>query len=99
MYIQYVGFSAGHDSRIYNFDVIDAKESRHFTLEVQLEAFQRLLLTFQDGPEICYACLKKELQDETPDARARAHLNVDQHDVETYLATHRSAKSLGKASH
>ena len=36
MYIEYVGFSEQHDPRIYNFDVIDAKESRHFTVEVRL---------------------------------------------------------------
>lgn len=98
MYIQYAGFNEGHDSRIYNFEVIDARESRHFTVEVRLEAFQPLLLRFQDGPEICFACLKKGLQEETPDARARAHLNVGQLDVQAYLETHRPAKAVGKRS-
>ena len=96
MYIQYVGFDVGHDSRIYKFDVIDGKESRHFTVEIRLEAFQPLLLRFQEGPDICFACLKKGLQEETPDARARAHLNVGEPDVQAYLETHRPAKSFGR---
>jgi hypothetical protein len=96
MYIQYVGFDAGHDSRIYNFDVIDAKESRHFVVEIPLEAFRPLLLGFQDGPDICLGCLKKGLQDETPDTPARDHLTVSELDVRAYLQTHRPAKALGR---
>jgi hypothetical protein len=96
VHIQYVGFDVGHDSRIYNFDVIDAKESRHFTVEVRLEAFQPLLLKFQDGPDISFACLKKGLEDETPDSRALAHLNIGEPDVHAYLETHRPAKAHGK---
>jgi hypothetical protein len=95
LYIQYIGFEAGHNSRIYNFDVIDAKESRHFTVELPLEAFRPLHLGFQDGPEICFACLKKGLQEETG-APAGAHLNVGELDVRAYLETHRPAKARGK---
>ncbi|HEY6272366.1 MAG TPA: hypothetical protein VIX19_10280 [Terriglobales bacterium] len=81
MYIQYVGFNVGHDSRIYNFDVIDAKQSRHFTVEIRLEAFQPLLLRFQDGPGISFACVKKGLEEETDESRALVHLNVGEPDV------------------
>ena|SRR5690242_11117119 len=99
MHIQYVGFSEEHASRIYNFDVIDAKESRHFTVEVRLEAFRPLLLKFQDGPDLCFACLKKGLQEETPDARAVSHLSVGEQDVQGYLERHRPAKArFGKRS-
>lgn len=96
MHIQYVGFNVGHGSRIYNFDVIDAKESRRFTVEIRLEAFRPLLLKFQDGPDICFACLKKGLQDETPDACAAAHLNIGELDVQAYLETHRPVKPFGR---
>ena len=96
MHIQYVGFNVGRSSRVYNFDVIDAKESRHFTIEVPLEAFRPLLLGFQDGPGICLGCLKKGLQDETPDAPTRAHLTVGELDVRAYLEAHRPARSHGK---
>ena len=96
MYIQYVGFNVGDDSRVYSFDVIDAKESRHFTVEVGLEAFRPLLLRFQEGPDICFACLKKGLQEETPEVRAVAHLNIGEPDVRAYLETHRPAKGPGR---
>ena len=96
MYIQYVGFSAGQDSRIYTFDVTDSKESRQFTVEVGMTAFQPLLLKFQDGPDICFSVLKKGLDEETEKARALAHLNVREPDVRAYLEAHRSARSLGR---
>ena len=96
MHIQYVGFNVGPNSRVYNFDVINAKEWRHFTIEIPLEAFRPLFLGFQDGPDICLGCLKRGLQDETPDTPARAHLRVGDQDVRAYLETHRPARSLGK---
>jgi len=96
MYIQYVGFNVGQDSRIYSFDVIEAKESRHFTVEIRLEAFQPLLLRFQDGPDISFMYLKKGLEEETDHSRALAHLNLGEPEVRAYVENHRPAKALGK---
>jgi len=55
MYIQYVGFNLAASSRIYNFDVIDTKETREFTVKVQSTAFRPAGLKLQDGPAICFA--------------------------------------------
>ena len=98
MYIQYVGFDVGQDSRVYNFEVIEAKESRHFTIEVRSEAFQPLLLRFQDGPEICFAHLKKGLQEETEQDRLLAHLMLGEQEVRAYLEAHRPGRALGRRS-
>ena len=90
MYIQYVGFTVAAKSRIYNFDVIDTAETREFTVEVQSGAFRPARLKLQDGPGICFARLKQELQGETPESRAAAHLsiNIREQDIQEYLERH-----------
>jgi hypothetical protein len=85
MYIQYVGFNLAARSRIYNFDVIDAKETRQFTVKVQSEAFRQEGLKLQDGPDICFARLKQELQGETQDRRAERHLAVGEREIREYV--------------
>jgi hypothetical protein len=90
MYIQYVGFNVAASSRVYNFDVIDTDEAREFTVEVQSGAFRPAALKLQDGPGICFARLKQELQGETPEARAAAHssINIREQDIREYLERH-----------
>jgi hypothetical protein len=97
MYIQYVGFNGTAGSRAYDFHVIEAaREPRDFTVEIQSEAFGPSQLRFQDGPDICFVRLKKGLQEETQEARAEGHLNINEQDVRVYLETHRPVKVLGK---
>jgi hypothetical protein len=61
-YIQYVGFNVAASSRTYNFDVLDPKEAREFTVQVQSKAFRPAGLKLQDGPDICFARLNQELR-------------------------------------
>ena len=90
MYIQYVGFNVATGSRIYNFDVIDTAETREFTVKVQSDAFRPARLKLQDGPGICFARLKQELQGETSESRAAAHLSISirEQDIQEYLERH-----------
>lgn len=89
MYIQYVGFDNVVSSRTYTFHVIDSSsESREFTVKVQAEAFREDALKFQDGPGICFARLQRELDGETPESRAEAHLGIGERDILEYRAHH-----------
>ena len=88
MYIRYVGFNVAASSRIYDFDVIDTNEAREFTVEVQSGAFRPARLRLQDGPDICFARLKQELQGETQETRAEAHLSIGEQDIQEYLEQH-----------
>src|SRR5260370_38208991 len=88
MYIQYVGFNVAATSRVYNFDVINTKEAREFTVEVQSETFRPARLKLQDGPDICFARLKQELQGETQESRIEAHLSIGERDIQEYLEQH-----------
>ena len=97
MYIQYVGFDGTVASRVYGFHVIDAPlEPRDFTVEIQAGAFGASRLSFQDGPDICFARLKQGLLEETQDVRAQGHLSITEQDVRAYLETHRFVKARGR---
>ena len=96
MYIQYVGFNVAASSRIYNFDVIDTKETREFTVKVQSEAFRPAALKLQDGPGICFERLEQELQGERQEARAEAHLSIGERDIQEYLGRHYPRQPLAK---
>jgi hypothetical protein len=96
MYIRYVGFNIANNSRIYNFDVIDPKEAREFTVAVRSEAFRPASLKLQDGPNICYGRLKQEMLRETQGSPAEAHLSITEHDIQEYLEQHPSRQAPGK---
>lgn len=86
MYIQYHGFSLEGTSRTYAYHVIDAPQgTREFTVEVQNTAFRSPPLRFQDGPGICYARLKLELDRETSEAPVERHLSITPSDIQEYV--------------
>jgi hypothetical protein len=89
MTIQYVGFNVADSSRTYNFDVIGTEEAREFTVKVQSEAFRPAGLKLQDGPDICFRRLQQELQGETQEARAQAHLSIGEQNIQEYVELHR----------
>ncbi len=99
MYIQYVGFDVAASSRIYNFHVIDTQEAREFTVEVQSETFRPARLKLQDGPDICFARLKQELQGETQESRIEAHLNIGERDIQEYIERHYPPASTAGKRH
>jgi hypothetical protein len=101
MYIQYAGFSVITSYRVYNFDVIDSpSEMREFTVQVQAEAFRADSLSFQDGPGICFARLRRELDGETPQLRAAAHLRIGDQEIQEYRAHHYPKKKVyGRDAH
>jgi hypothetical protein len=99
MHIQYVGFNVATSSRIYDFDVIDTAEVRKFSVKVQSDAFRPARLKLQDGPGICFALLKQELEGETPEARVGAHLSIGEQDIQEYLGRHKSASRSERKQH
>jgi hypothetical protein len=86
MYIQYRGFSLEATSRTYAYHVIDPPEvSREFTVDVQNDAFRSPPLKIQDGPGMCYARLKQELDCETSESPAEHHLRITPSDIQEYV--------------
>lgn len=86
MYIQYHGFSIEAASRVYAYHVIDPPQgSREFTVEIETNALHLPPLKIQDGPGMCYARLKQELDHETGDSPAEAHLHITEGDIQDYV--------------
>jgi hypothetical protein len=99
MYIQYVGFNVARSSRIYNFEVLEPKERREFTVQVQSEAFRPARLKLQDGPDICFSRLKQQLQGETQESRTEAHLDIGERDIQEYLGRTTRASGSRRKEH
>ncbi len=87
MYIQYRGFSSNPTSRIYSYLVTDPPQGtqREFTVDVDNYAFRSPPFRIQDGPGICFARLKQELDRETSDAPLEPHLSITPSDIEEYV--------------
>ena len=86
MYIQYRGFSFDATSRIYSYRVIDPPEGhREFTVDVENDAFRSPPFKIQDGPGICFARLKLELDRETSGFVAENHLSITPGDIQEYV--------------
>jgi hypothetical protein len=96
MYIQYVGCNVAGNYRIYKYDVLDTKERREFSVQVQYEVFRPSGLKLQDGPDICFARLKQALEGETPESRTEGHLGIRKRDVDEYLEQRYAGQQLAK---
>ncbi|MBI4459345.1 MAG: hypothetical protein HY648_04725 [Acidobacteria bacterium] len=91
--IQFEGFVVSATSRTYNFRVIEVpEEPRQFSVKVPLESFRAALLKFQDGPPISFERLQEELDGETKESPAKAHLNIDEPHIQLYLERHNPRK-------
>jgi len=97
MYIQYLGCSVAASSRTYKYDVLDTKEKREFSVQVESEAFRPAGLELQDGPSICFDRLKRELGAETQESRTEGHhLSIRGRDVAEYLEQHYPRQPVAK---
>ena len=86
MYIRYSGFTLESGSRTYNFVVLSPPgEPREFTINVGADAFGLPPFKFQDGPGVCMARLKLELERETAGAPAQTSLRIENGDIRTYV--------------
>ena len=89
MYIQYTGFQVAINSRVYNFQVLDAtREPREFTVKIHSDTNLWAALKLQDGPGICFERLEQELGRETPAACAELNLRISEQDIRQFLARH-----------
>jgi hypothetical protein len=53
-------------------------------------------LKFQDGPPISFERLKQELDRETQESHAEAHLNIGELDIQQYVERHYPPKARQK---
>ena len=100
MFTQFVGYDIEANSRIYNFDVMDApRKAPEFTVQIEFQTSRWASLKLQDGLGICFERLRLELERETPELRTKSHLRIGEQDVQEYLARqHPQKKAFGHKS-
>ena len=86
MLIQYLGFIVAQGSRCYNFRVIDRPgDEREFTINVALESFRLTALKFQDGPDLCFTRLKRDLASEAEPPQTNTDVTISEQDIQSYI--------------
>jgi hypothetical protein len=60
--MEYMGFNSTKQGREYAFHVrFSAQDARDYTVTIASETFTSRRVSFQDGPNVCSARLKREL--------------------------------------
>jgi hypothetical protein len=84
--IQYQGFKNVNGRREYVLEVQRGDETRRYTIGIELAAFSRGQALLQDGPDICYQKLVRELAD--PERPRSEGIEVTEHDLAAYRESH-----------
>jgi hypothetical protein len=86
--VEYVGFSVRGAAREYALRVWpNDGEPRDFTLVIPNQAFLSQRVRYQDGPEVCFLKLQRQLA-ACPTGLPPSHLGVTDADLEDYRITH-----------
>ena len=87
-HVEYVGFRADGAAREYLLRVRQTNaDSLQFTLIIPNEAFLSRRVRYQDGPEICFLKLQRELL-ACSEGLPQARLTVTNADLEDYRSAH-----------
>lgn len=87
-HVEYLGFTPGDTRREYSLRVRDgAGEPLDFTLWIPNEAFLSRRVRYQDGPEICFMKMQRELL-ASPEGVTPLRLEVTETDLEEYRVAH-----------
>lgn len=87
-HVEYVGFITGANAREYTLRVRQPSddESREVTFAIPNQAFLDHRVRYQDGPEICFLKLQKELL--AGDGPLPARVDIQDKDLEEYRIAH-----------
>jgi hypothetical protein len=84
--IRYLGFHDGPGRREYMLDAQRGDQTGRYTLWIELSAFSGRLALLQDGPEICYQKLLRELCD--AELKGSDGMAVTASDLASYKEAH-----------
>ncbi len=85
--VEYVGFAVRGSAREYALRVWQGDAGPHdFTLAIPIQAFLSRRVRYQDGPEICFLKLQRELV--ACAVLPPSHLGVTDSDLEAYRIAH-----------
>ncbi|MEW5978691.1 MAG: hypothetical protein AB1898_23070 [Acidobacteriota bacterium] len=93
MIVQYLGFEALSDSRVYRFRVVDEqRKERLFGLRIPNQAFLDFKLKYQDAPDLCLCKLKSDLEAETAERLLLPEQIVSDAEIQRYVDDHTPSK-------
>ncbi|HET7294976.1 MAG TPA: hypothetical protein VFM88_21335 [Vicinamibacteria bacterium] len=88
-HVEYVGFTATDSTREYSLRVRHpAGQTTDFTLVIRNEAFVSRRARYQDGPDICFLKLQREVLLFSGLKLPETRLDVTDADLEEYRAAH-----------
>lgn len=102
--IEYLGFRNVEGRREYLLQVQRGEQARRYTVSIELAAFAARQALLQEGPDICYQKLARELAGADPQAagsdpqaagsvpQAPERIGVTDEDLVAYRATHAIVK-------
>jgi hypothetical protein len=94
--VEYVGFRTSADRREYVLRSHLGPEVREYTVGISLAAFAAGRVRLQDGPEICYLKLLRELDSATAAPSREVDFTVTDAELADYVTAHTTpARSRG----
>ncbi len=86
-HVEYLGFTTKGDAREYTLRLKPTVgEAREFVLAIASEAFVARRVRYQDGPDICFLKLQRELA--TSEGLPPAYLCITDAELEEYRVAH-----------
>jgi hypothetical protein len=96
MLLRYIGFKLQPRGRDYTYQLVGPKdETREFVLTISNHAFFARQIPYQDGADICYQKLRKELDSERPELPLKPHFTISDQELDAYREKYRPAKRRG----
>jgi hypothetical protein len=88
--MEYMGFTSTTQGREYAFHVrFSSQDSRDYTVTITSGAFSSRRVSYQDGPNVCSARLKRELT-ANPDTPTGTSFLIDEKEIDEHKLTHAS---------
>ena len=84
--VEYVGFSDGSDRRQYHLRSRAGAETQDYTVSIAHQDFASGAARYQDGPDICYQKLQREL--DAPEAAAQRDFDMTGPELAAYRDLH-----------
>lgn len=85
---EYVGFAVNEKARVYTLRVRrPGHETLDFTLAIENQAFLSKRVRYQDGPEICFYRLERELV-ANGDSLTESHFEITDAELDEYREAH-----------
>jgi hypothetical protein len=86
--VQFAGFKAEGQTRVYSFTVREqASEPREFTVSIANEAFNARRVRYQDAPDVCSLKVRHELAN-SANRPASTHYKLTDAELEDYRGAH-----------